>query len=622
MNLRSLFGELKRRNIYRVGVVYAITGWVVVQIASVASEAFGAPAWVMKMLITLVVLGFPVALVFAWAFEITPDGIQRTAEVESDESVSRQTGRKLNYWIIGMLAGAVVLLLAERIWLAGSSSGEVASPTTAEAEPSLAVLPFLDISQADDQEWFSDGMTEELLNSLARTDKFHLASRTSSFAFKNSDLPITAIADSLNVKHILEGSVRRSGEEMRITAQLIRAEDDSHLWSNTYDVGTDSVFAVQRSIADNITSALDVYLDESERREMLNFGTRDVQAYELYLKAKRAYWNVHQSYNSPGSHWTVADLATQALVEDSTFAGAYYLRQDPYVHYLVDNAGDPPDSTLQTQEALNQIRRDLARASRHAATETERKFYQVQQSIMSDDWSDLSGLIDHQLQNPEYLIRDLGFADAFIIALGRAHEFRELLFSTARNNSLNQAKWLAAFRLAAAEKDTAFFSRHLEERIEEFSNPRFARGEQLLTYLRMGAFDQAMEVVEKQYLTSFEKKWARFLVKSARGDTSVTSARVEELVSGLPDEVNETVHLQVYHIAGEYETANRIGGRIDASPLGPMQLIVGSASTGMLLTFDSEATPNFEARMQELGIDIDTLSTFGEKLRSMGQNDD
>lgn len=124
MDPKSLFKELKRRNIYKVGVVYAITAWVVVQIASVASGAFGAPSWVMKMIITVVLLGFPVVLVFAWAFEITPDGIQRTAEVDTDESISHKTSRKLNYWIIGLLAGAVILLLAERIWFAGSYTTE------------------------------------------------------------------------------------------------------------------------------------------------------------------------------------------------------------------------------------------------------------------------------------------------------------------------------------------------------------------------------------------------------------------------------------------------------------------------------------------------------------------
>lgn len=609
MDPKSLFREIKRRNIYKVGVVYAITAWVIVQVASVASGTFGAPPWVMKMLITILLLGFPVALVFAWAFEITPDGIQRTAEVDTDESISHKTGRKLNYWIIGLLAGAVVLLLAERIWFAGSYAAGDAALT--DAEPSVAVLPFVDISQTNDQEWFSDGLTEELLNSLARTGKFHLASRTSSFSFKTSNQPIPAIADSLNVNHILEGSVRRSGDDMRITAQLIRADDDNHLWSNTYDVSTDSVFAVQRNIADNITSALNVYLDENERREMLNFGTRNVLAYELYLRAKQASNDIHA--RNVGSHWNVTELSSRALEYDPEFAGAYYLHHDAYVHYLMGTAGEPGDSTLTKREALNQIRHDLDKARQYAGTGEERAYYEFQETMLSDDWSAIPTLLERQIRNPKYLLQEMGYADLFAIVLNRNEELSDLILEEAQKDPLNITLWGQLFRLRAVENDSSFYNTHLDRKRRELDIPIFMRGANLRMYLRLEDREKVREIAQTYYEHPPYDQWARSIASAARGNTAAAQSHIRSLEKDLASELRETELILAHHLAGNEETANNLARTIDRRPLGPLMLMAEIAISGRMLYFDPKSTPNLSAKMEQMGIDLETWKSFRQR---------
>ena len=251
----QFFDELKRRNVVRVAIAYIVVGWLVFQVGEVLFPTFGAPDWIFKSLILLIALGFPFALVFAWAFELTPDGIKKTREVDLSTSITPSTGKRLNRITIVLLVVALVYFIWERQATDGpegsdavvdvaetsaDSAGEeptVAEETVADAPrpQTIAVLPFINMSSNEEQEWFADGLTEEILNSLARTPDLLVAARTSSFAFKGSNKDITEIADALGVAHILEGSVRRSGERLRVTAQLIRASDGFHLWSQTYD---------------------------------------------------------------------------------------------------------------------------------------------------------------------------------------------------------------------------------------------------------------------------------------------------------------------------------------------------------------------------------------------------
>ena len=226
--MSSLFRELKRRNVVRVGIAYIVLSWVALQLGDILFDMFETPVWVGKTLAALLLLGFPFACLFAWAFEMTPEGVKKTAEVDRSASLTHSPGRKLDFVIIGALVVALGYFVWERQEL-GEPSVEVA------LEKSIAVLPFVNLSSDEEHEWFADGLTEEILNSLARTPDLLVASRTSSFQYKGQNTNVSEIAAALGVAHILEVSVRRSGNRLRVTAQLIRAHDGFHLWSETYD---------------------------------------------------------------------------------------------------------------------------------------------------------------------------------------------------------------------------------------------------------------------------------------------------------------------------------------------------------------------------------------------------
>jgi len=295
----NFFNELQRRNVFRVGFAYAVVGWLVAQVADLALESFGAPDWVMKTALFFMVVGFVLSLFIAWAYELTPEGIKRAQDVDPDQSVTHQTGRKLDRMVIVVLLLAVGMLLFERYWISPQTTEQASAPLVQEAtstplgnevvqeplsdEPSVAVLPFVNMSSDPEQEYFSDGISEEILNVLTRIPKLKVAARTSSFQFKGQNLDIATIGKQLQVNHLLEGSVRKSGNTLRITAQLIETETGFHLWSETFDRSPEDVFAIQDEIAAAIAVELRALLSGDIGKSSTPV---DMHAYELYLKGR------------------------------------------------------------------------------------------------------------------------------------------------------------------------------------------------------------------------------------------------------------------------------------------------------------------------------------------------
>jgi TolB-like protein len=291
----QFFNELKRRNVVRVGLAYAVVGWLVFQVGEVLFPTFGAPEWIFKSLILIIALGFPFALLFAWAFELTPQGIKKTAEVDANVSITPSTGKKLNIVTIVALVAALGYFIWERQSYEQVSETVAAETVAADTAPgqanvktpgkrTIAVLPFVNMSSDKEQEWFADGLTEEILNSLARTPDLLVAARTSSFAYKGSNEDITKIADALGVAHVLEGSVRRSDDRLRVTAQLIRASDGFHLWSENYDRSIADLIDIQENVAFEIASALETAMDPEALARMVSAGTSSIPAFEAYLQ--------------------------------------------------------------------------------------------------------------------------------------------------------------------------------------------------------------------------------------------------------------------------------------------------------------------------------------------------
>ena len=278
MNPRNFFAELKRRNVYKVAAAYAVVAWLLIQAASILFPTFEAPAWVMKAFIGAIVLGFPVALLLAWAFELTPEGVKRTDEVPRGQSIARSTGRKLDFAIIGVLALAVALLVFDRV------RPKSQTHPSGIADKSIAVLPFENLSRDPDNAYFAIGVQDEILTRLAKVAELKVISRTSTQRYQSSPANLREIAQQLGVAHILEGSVQRAAGSVRVNVQLIRADTDAHLWAETYDRKLAEIFQVQSEIALRIASALEAKLTGQERREIGTVGTNDPQAYDAYLR--------------------------------------------------------------------------------------------------------------------------------------------------------------------------------------------------------------------------------------------------------------------------------------------------------------------------------------------------
>jgi len=311
----SFFAELKRRNVIRVGGLYIVTGWLLIQVDETLLPAFGAPDWVLRVLVILIAIGFVPALMFSWVFELTPEGLKRDAADGQNPETRAAGQRRLDIATMLVAGLAIALLLGDRLWPqkvapAPSVQQDVAAavaPSEAQGgrgadaagagsevidESSIAVLPFVNMSADKDNEYFSDGISEELLNVLVKVEGLSVASRTSSFAYKGREQSAASIGEELKVAHVLEGSVRKSGSRVRITAQLIDASSDRHLWSETYDRELTDIFAIQDEIAKAIVAALRETLGDriSAPTVAVTADTDNLDAYQLYLKARELFF--------------------------------------------------------------------------------------------------------------------------------------------------------------------------------------------------------------------------------------------------------------------------------------------------------------------------------------------
>lgn len=287
----NFISELKRRNVFRVAGGYAVVAWLLAQMAAVLESSMNMPSWFDTVVVSFLLLGFPIAIILAWAFESTPEGIKRTEAFSSTENTPQTTNRRLDYILIIGLAIVAILIIGDRL-IPNSTVPPIDIKTEAMGTlqgQSIAVLPFEDFSPNQDQTYFADGIAEELLNVLARAEGLRVASRTSAFSFKERDISIVEIGKALGVAHILEGSVRKAGNTLRITAQLIDAKTDVHMWSETYDrpLTAENIFDIQDEISKAIVLELNGRLDllpqTSER------VTQSTEALDAYLKGKQAY---------------------------------------------------------------------------------------------------------------------------------------------------------------------------------------------------------------------------------------------------------------------------------------------------------------------------------------------
>jgi TolB-like protein/tetratricopeptide (TPR) repeat protein len=322
----SLVAELRRRNVFRVAAAYLVVGWLLTEVLTTILPTLGAPEWTSRAVILIFAFGFIPAVVFSWFYELTPEGIKREEDVDRDDSAHLGGARKLDY----VTVAAVVVLIVFVGLFSARQTGDDMLPEADISDASVAVLPFANMSNDQDNEYFSDGLTETLLHMLAQVPELKVAARTSSFAFKNKNINVREIARALGVAHILEGSVQRAGDRVRITAQLIRASDGFHVWSESYDRTVDDIFDVQDEIANKVGVALSAsLLGEGEPQMLAGVNTTDPDAYDLYLQARKA----RMTYSYAGLQ-AAEDLLKGALLIDPDFLDAKTELASSYIHQM------------------------------------------------------------------------------------------------------------------------------------------------------------------------------------------------------------------------------------------------------------------------------------------------
>jgi TolB-like protein/Flp pilus assembly protein TadD len=410
MNLHNFFSELKRRNVYKVAVAYAVVSWLLIQAASIFLPAFDAPPWVMKIFIIVIIFGFPVALILSWAFEITPEGIKLESEIEQSKSIARGTGRKIVAVTIALAVVAAGLFVYQ---LVRSKSDIAESPkTTTIANKSIAVLPFDNLSRDPDNAYFCEGVQDEILTRLAKVADLKVISRTSTQHFKSTPDNLPQIAKQLGVAHILEGSVQKASDQVRVNVQLINALTDAHLWADTYDRKLTDIFAVESEIAKTIADTLQAKLSGSEQHAIAARPTENTEAHQLYLKG-RFFWNKRTGNDLKKS----IDYFQQAISADPNYALAYAGVADAYVFLPGYTAGAPRDCYPKAMAAAKKaLQLDDALAEAHTTLALALWYYDF-------DFTQANREFQRAIElNPNYATGHQQYGNNTLSALGRFDE--------------------------------------------------------------------------------------------------------------------------------------------------------------------------------------------------------
>jgi TolB-like protein len=471
--MASLIKELKRRNVFRVATGYLILGWVVLQITDIVAPALHLPEWTMTLVLLLGVIGFPFALFFAWAFELTPEGLKREHEVDRSQSITQHTGRKVDLAIIALL----VVALAFIVWDAYLSGPDSELPlaeqsndavSTQQIEPaqitpaSIAVLPFDDMSPDKDQEYFSDGIAEELLNALAQLKNLQVAARTSSFAFKGKAKGIAEIGKLLNVDTVLEGSVRKSGTRLRITAQLINVEDGYHLWSETYDRELTDVFAVQDELTKAIVGALRAHLDFGQETVVRPASPTSVSAYDAFLQGRH-----YLQSDDYGERVKALPLFRKATDIDPGFAPAWAARATTVMMMREDLYNDGVPRTESRILAQSAVDRALAIDSNLAEA-------YIAQGLLHEDgyrFEDALFSLEKAVEINPNLAEAWVWRSRILGRFGRVQEARENMLKALRLDPQNAITAIFAANLAVDFHDPEFFA-IVERNVQQFSRPK------------------------------------------------------------------------------------------------------------------------------------------------------
>ena len=605
----SFYSELQRRNVVRVGIAYSVIAWVVAQVAEFAFDSFGAPDWAIKSLVVLLLLGLPVVLIFAWVYEMTPEGLKKEKDVDRSESITPQTGRRVDRVIIGALALALGFFVADKYLWQVQPAEQVATepaatvtetvPTVRSGAPdnSVAVLPFIAMSDGPDDEFFADGLTEEILNSLAQLPELLVTARTSAFVFKGDDLPsIPEIAERLGVKHVVEGSVRRAGERLRVTAQLIRAEDGFHLWSNNYDSTSADTIKVQENIAERIALALDVVLDDEKREAMRKAGLRDVEAFTLYQKGIDYFNRAHGEIEIVSGLTNANVYFDQVIERVPEFADVYTWHADLYGHLLNDDVFGNPDVHMTDEEITRAYQAniaDLQAAALYAQDRGSRLMAELDLAFVQGNWRGLVARAERALATNvcEEGNWTTNIANVLGLSAQHAEQTRQILAC----DPLRSLSWFnlarATLLLGDAEEAVRVAQEGRETAPGTWLDWIHARA-----LMESGRLDEAQTAIDTQFKDPVWAQAARVLLAAKQGDRA---AYEQALASDLFADGMNFFTLMSYAWGGDRDNANRVAAEYDAHPWGPWVLWQIAHWCVCDNTFDLEVTPNFARMLEE-----------------------
>jgi TolB-like protein/Flp pilus assembly protein TadD len=501
MSERNFFSELKRRNVYKVAVAYAVVAWLLIQAASIFLPAFDAPPWVMKIFIIVIIFGFPVALIFSWAFEITPEGIKLESEIDPSKSIKRRTGRKIVAITIALAVVAAGLFVYRLVGRDQSEpdghlprrsdqpaeNGRPGGPSLPTPEKSIAVLPFDNLSRDPDNAYFCEGVQDEILTRLAKVADLKVISRTSTQHFKTAPDDLPQIAKQLGVAHVLEGSVQKANDQIRVNVQLINALTDAHLWAETFDRKLTDIFAVESEIAKTIADTLQAKLSGSEQHAIAARPTENTEAHQLYLKG-RFFWNKRTGNDLKKS----IDYFQQAIAVDPNYALAYAGVADAYVLLPGYTAGAPRDCYPKAVAAAKKaLQLDDTLAEAHTTLGMAIWFYDF-------DFSQANREFQRAIElNPNYATGHQQYGNVTLAALGR---FDDAIAEGKRAVELDPLSLVINADLGG----TFYFARRYDEAIAQqrktlemdpgFYFARFSLGEVLAA---KGALDEAIAEYQK-----------------------------------------------------------------------------------------------------------------------------
>jgi len=620
----SFIAELKRRNVLKVGAAYLVAAWLLIQVAATMAPQLQLPEWAPRLITLILLIGFPIALILAWFLERTPDGLKAEAAAQGNKRVVGAAVVLAALAVGWYLRGQPVVEVdpqpatGDARWtvaeagkatppapsdLAGGAPSSATAPGGApDAVPrrSIAVLPFVNMSGDAEQEYFADGLSEEILNSLTRIDGMQVAGRTSSFQFKGKNEDLREVGRKLGVASVLEGSVRRGKDTMRVTAQLVRVSDGIHVWSQAYDRAPDDTLAVQLDIAEHVAGALDVVLDEAQRERMRQAGVKSVEAFIAFQKGRQVYNDAHDPARSESVIATLrqanAEFARATALEPD-FAAAYYSGVDLYGHIMLATG----TSAAERAAALDAARRDLALAARHAHDASTRQLIEADRQLVSDDWRGLADRLKVAAAAQRCVQANwLLVSNIFGIAAERVAAMQRLvacdpLAALPYYQTSTSANW-------AGRPEVAI---EVAERGEAAMGGSDSIGMQKVRALvSLGRIDEAQAEVAGLTPGSAERMLAELAVAAASGgDVASIAARSRDARRlGWNPEYWEVADFLAEALLDDRIASNRRVAAIDAAPGGPLKLAIMLSRCQCGVPFDLDAAPNFKARLAESGL--------------------